>query len=119
MSAKPRIERAALEAFVADGVDATTTKAIAARAGVSEGAIYRHWKSKDALAVGLFMDCHRRLSRLIEDVPAGDIREAPVVVIPPFGAPGRWRLEISLEQSGQIESIARTELGIDVRAMAP
>ena len=58
-------------------------------------------------------------SRLIEDVPAGDIREAPVVVIPPFGAPGRWRLEISLEQSGQIESIARTELGIDVRAMAP
>jgi AcrR family transcriptional regulator len=70
MSAKPRIERAALEAFVADGVDATTTKAIAARAGVSEGAIYRHWKSKDALAVGLFMDCDRRLSRLIEDEAA-------------------------------------------------
>jgi AcrR family transcriptional regulator len=67
MSAKPRIERAALEAFVVDGVDATTTKIIAARAGVSEGAIYRHWKSKDELAVGLFMDCHRRLSTLIED----------------------------------------------------
>jgi AcrR family transcriptional regulator len=29
---------------------------------VSEGAIYRHWKSKDELAVGLFMACHRRLS---------------------------------------------------------
>lgn len=67
MSAKPRIERAALEAFVIDGVDATTTKTIAARAGVSEGAIYRHWKSKDELALGLFMDCHRRLSRLIEE----------------------------------------------------
>jgi len=67
MSAKPRIERAALEAFVVEGVDATTTKTIAARAGVSEGAIYRHWKSKDELAVGLFMDCHRRLSKLIED----------------------------------------------------
>ncbi|MET3667324.1 TetR/AcrR family transcriptional regulator [Caulobacter sp. 1776] len=66
MSAKPRIERAALEAFVVEGVDATTTKTIAARAGVSEGAIYRHWKSKDDLAVGLFMDCHRRLSTLIE-----------------------------------------------------
>jgi AcrR family transcriptional regulator len=67
MSAKPRIERAALEAFVIEGVDATTTKTIAARAGVSEGAIYRHWKSKDELAVGLFMGCHRRLSTLIED----------------------------------------------------
>nr|WP_295108522.1 TetR/AcrR family transcriptional regulator [uncultured Caulobacter sp.] len=66
MSAKPRIERAALEAFVVEGVDAATTKTIAARAGVSEGAIYRHWKSKDELAVGLFMDCHRRLSTLIE-----------------------------------------------------
>ncbi len=67
MSAKPRIERAALEAFVVEGVDATTTKTIAARAGVSEGAIYRHWKSKDDLAVGLFMDCHRRLSTLVEE----------------------------------------------------
>jgi AcrR family transcriptional regulator len=65
MSAKPRIERAALEVFVTDGVNASTTKAIAARAGVSEGAIYRHWKSKDELAVGLFMATHRRLSDLI------------------------------------------------------
>ena len=65
MSAKPRIERAALEVFVADGVDAATTKAIAAKAGVSEGAIYRHWKSKDELALGLFMATHRRLSDLI------------------------------------------------------
>jgi len=70
MSAKPRIERGALEAFVTEGVDATTTKTIAARAGVSEGAIYRHWKSKDALALGLFMGCHRRLSTLIAEEAA-------------------------------------------------
>jgi AcrR family transcriptional regulator len=67
MSAKPRIERAALEVFVTEGVDAATTKAIAAKAGVSEGAIYRHWKSKDDLALGLFMAAHRRLSSLIAD----------------------------------------------------
>ena len=65
MSAKPKIERAALEVFVDRGVDAATTKLIAARAGVSEGAIYRHWKSKDELALGLFMATHRRLSDLI------------------------------------------------------
>jgi AcrR family transcriptional regulator len=65
MSAKPRIERAALEVFVHRGVDAATTKLIAAKAGVSEGAIYRHWKSKDELALGLFMATHKRLSELI------------------------------------------------------
>src|SRR3990167_5874923 len=33
MSAKPRIERAALEVFVREGVDGATTRAIAAQAG--------------------------------------------------------------------------------------
>ncbi|HSK41787.1 MAG TPA: helix-turn-helix domain-containing protein, partial [Arenibaculum sp.] len=61
MSAKPRIERAALEVFVRAGVDAATTRAIAAQAGCSEGALYRHWKSKDELALSLFMGVHRRL----------------------------------------------------------
>lgn len=65
MSAKPRIERAALEVFVRDGVDAATTRAIASEAGVSEGALYRHYRSKDELAVSLFMGAHRRLSSLI------------------------------------------------------
>ena len=53
MSAKPRIERAALEVFVRDGVDAATTRAIATAAGVSEGALYRHYKGKDYLVVGV------------------------------------------------------------------
>eukprot|EP01030_Chromulinospumella_sphaerica_P018394 gene18394-18254_t len=70
MSAKPRIERAALEVFVREGVDAATTRAIAAEAGVSEGALYRHYRSKDELAASLFMTVHRRLSSLIEDSAA-------------------------------------------------
>ena len=70
MSAKPRIERAALEVFVRDGVDAATTRAIAAQAEVSEGAIYRHFKSKDELATSLFMAVHRRLSDLIREAAA-------------------------------------------------
>ena len=67
MSAKPRIERAALEVFVREGVDGATTRAIAAAAGVSEGALYRHYKGKDELAIHLFMTTHRRLSSLIEE----------------------------------------------------
>ena len=91
MSAKPRIERAALEAFVIEGVDATTTKTIAAKAGVSEGAIYRHWKSKDELALGLFMNCHRRLSTLIEDeaeaVDGIKAKSADNISLPPIASP--------------------------------
>ncbi|MFZ5669698.1 MAG: TetR/AcrR family transcriptional regulator [Pseudomonadota bacterium] len=72
MSAKPRIERAALEVFVREGVDAATTRAIAAQAGVSEGALYRHYRSKDELAITLFMTVHRRLSSLIEESAASE-----------------------------------------------
>lgn len=50
----PRIYRAALRLFVRKGIDATTTKDIARAARVSEGALYRHFKSKDALAYRLF-----------------------------------------------------------------
>lgn len=63
--AKARIERAALDLFVARGVDAATTREIAAAAGVSEGAIYRHFDSKDELAAALFLSIHTRLAALV------------------------------------------------------
>lgn len=66
-SAKLLIERAALESFAAHGFDATTTRAIAEGAGVSEGAIYRHFRSKDEIAAKLFLAVHSRLTGLIED----------------------------------------------------
>jgi len=83
MSAKPRIERAALEVFVREGVDAATTRAIASEAGVSEGALYRHYRSKDELAASLFMTVHRRLSSLIEDsaAEATGIRDKAAAIV--------------------------------------
>jgi AcrR family transcriptional regulator len=72
MSAKEKIDAAAIDIFVREGVDAATTRQIAAIAGVSEGAIYRHYRSKDALALGLFMAAHRRLSSLVAEAAAGE-----------------------------------------------
>jgi AcrR family transcriptional regulator len=46
--------RAAIRLFVKQGIDGTTIQDIAREAGVSEGALYRHFKSKDALAWHLF-----------------------------------------------------------------
>ena len=48
-NARPKIERAALKLFVNEGIDAATTREIASVAGVSEGALYRHYKGKDEL----------------------------------------------------------------------
>lgn len=78
-----RIERAALVLFAASGIDAVTTRAIATRAGVAEGSIYRHYPSKEALARALFDAIHGRLYELVEDAitGAGDDFEAAVTQV--------------------------------------
>lgn len=67
---RARIERAALDLFVARGVDAATTRDIAASAGVSEGAIYRHFDGKDELASAIFLEIHTRLAALVREASA-------------------------------------------------
>lgn len=67
LGTKAKIERAALALFVANGVDAATTREIAKSAGVSEGAIYRHFDSKDELAALMYMSIHERLARLVRE----------------------------------------------------
>lgn len=69
--ARPKIERAALKLFIHEGVDAATTRSIAEKAGVSEGALYRHYKGKDELALALFMETHNRLSQLLVEALSG------------------------------------------------
>ena len=64
-NARPKIERAALKLFVGEGIDGATTRDIAEQAGVSEGALYRHYKGKDELAQSLFMETHNRLGQMV------------------------------------------------------
>lgn len=70
-NARPKIERAALKLFVQEGVDAATTREIAEKAGVSEGALYRHYKGKDELALSLFMETHNRLGQMMQHALSG------------------------------------------------
>ena len=70
-NARPKIERAALKLFVHEGVDAATTREIAEKAGVSEGALYRHYKGKDELALSLFMETHNRLGQMMQAALSG------------------------------------------------
>lgn len=71
-NARPKIERAALKLFVHEGVDAATTREIAEKAGVSEGALYRHYKGKDQLALSLFMETHNRLGQMMQEALSGE-----------------------------------------------
>lgn len=69
---KARIERAALGLFVEKGVEAATTRDISAAAGVSEGALYRHFKGKEEIASVLFRAIHERLAALVREAGAVD-----------------------------------------------
>lgn len=64
-TAKARIERAALSLFVEKSIEGVSTKSIAARAKVSEGLLYRHFKSKADLAQTLMQSIHDRLTHLV------------------------------------------------------
>ena len=55
-SQKDAILRAALRCFATLGYDGARIKHIAAAAGVSEGALYRHFPSKEAVAQALFLE---------------------------------------------------------------
>lgn len=66
-----KIERAALDLFREHGITAATTREIARRAGLSEGALYRHFPSKEAIAAELFARLHHRLARLVRAAGEG------------------------------------------------
>jgi AcrR family transcriptional regulator len=53
---KNQISKAALDLFIRKGIKATTTKEIARKAGIAEGTIYRHFRSKNDIASELFLN---------------------------------------------------------------
>jgi len=57
---KAKIDRAAVDLFAAKGVDGVSIADIAAMAEVSQGALYRHYRSKEALASLLFSIAYLR-----------------------------------------------------------
>lgn len=65
------IINAALHLFRDRGIKATTIREIAAEAGVTSGALYRHFDSKADLAQALFADCADRLTEHLRAAAEG------------------------------------------------
>jgi AcrR family transcriptional regulator len=67
---KAKVERAALELFAANGLDGVSIADIAAAAGVSQGALYRHYPSKEELAWTLFSTAYLRTGEELDALRA-------------------------------------------------
>src|SRR5437763_16781335 len=67
---RERLVRAALELFTAQGYHDTTTPAIAKKAGVAEGTIYRHFAGKQQFFNELYRASARWAGKLVKDADA-------------------------------------------------
>src|SRR5690349_1348402 len=67
---KPKVERAALDLFAGRGVDGVSIAEIAGAAGVSQGALYRHYPSKEELAWALFSTAYLRTGAELDAIRA-------------------------------------------------
>ncbi|MCJ8011640.1 TetR/AcrR family transcriptional regulator [Paenibacillus sp. KQZ6P-2] len=66
---RAQIKEAGLQLFARHGFGGTKTSMIAAEAGVSEGLIYRYFKSKDELFISIVQELMEEGKRETEEVP--------------------------------------------------
>ena len=86
--ARAKVERAAIELFAANGVDGVSIGEVAAHAGVSQGALYRHYRSKEDLAWNLFSTAYLRMGAELGEIRGrhGDFRSRVGAMVAHFCA---------------------------------
>jgi AcrR family transcriptional regulator len=67
---RERIDQKAMALFASKGVAETTIRDIAQSAGIAEGALYRHYRSKDELIVALFARHYRAFAQRLDMLQA-------------------------------------------------
>src|SRR5438445_13582345 len=79
---KTKVEHAAVELFAARGFDGVSIADIAAAAGVSQGALYRHYPSKEELGWALFSAAYLRTGEELDRIRIGEVEfEAAVTAM--------------------------------------
>jgi AcrR family transcriptional regulator len=72
ITARERLINAAVEAFAEKGFNGTTTRDIAARAGMSPAAVYVHHDSKESLLFTVSLEGHRSALDVIQRAAASE-----------------------------------------------
>lgn len=108
------IIEAALRRFLAQGVTATTLKEIQRDSGSSNGSLYHHFESKEALAGAVYADCAARYQRaFLDELAHHDDAEAAVkgIVRMHLGwcaeNPGMARFLATVSEPAVLEAAAR------------
>lgn len=101
---RQRLLRAALELYTTIGFRATTTPAIAARAGVAEGTIYRHFSGKEHLLNEVYRAAQRWGIGLVRE-SAGN---APGSTAERLRHIGRRLLDTAVEDPSQARMLLRS-----------
>lgn len=70
VATKDRIEQAALDLFFERGYPATTMREIALACGLTAGALYNHFTSKEQLLAAMIGRTHAELERMVEHARA-------------------------------------------------
>ena len=73
---REKIVKAALSLFQTKGFEATTTKAIARKAGIAEGTVFNYFKSKDDIALHFFEQEVDQAMAAVRDNPR--LKKAPL-----------------------------------------
>lgn len=71
MNKKDKILQCALELFANDGYNAVSTQRIAAKAGVSEGLIFKHFKNKKGLLSEIMEEAERKIAEIFANILLG------------------------------------------------
>ncbi|GAB2848107.1 TetR/AcrR family transcriptional regulator [Lentzea nigeriaca] len=85
---------AAIEEFALHGVDAPVS-AIARRAGLGKGTVFRHFPTKDDLVAAIVLDRITRLTELATELAEADDAGAAVLEFMRFAARQRQQLDLS------------------------
>ena len=91
--AKAAILSAALKLFAAKGIDGVSIRDVAAAAGFTNPALYKHYKSKEAMAGDLFETCYRHMVARMEAATKSDLPFHGEVGPPLDGVGDRWSEE--------------------------
>ena len=81
---RARILKSASELIGKDGEDAVTMASVAARAGVSDRTVYRHFANRGTLVRSVWIGLHERLGPTPIPRDANDLIDGPLVRFPRY-----------------------------------